>query len=140
MMGFKNKKNNLLEQLDPSVKEVILEKSSNEELACPAAFEAAEQAGVQAQEIGNYADTLNIRLVKCQLGLFGYNPEKKIVGPVQPVDPELKDAISGELIDNRLSCKIAWDIASRLKISKTEVSGACEGLGIKITKCQLGAF
>jgi len=53
---------------------------------------------------------------------------------------DLKDAISDALIQGRLSCKNAWDIASRFKVHKMKVSGACEAMGIKIKHCQLGAF
>jgi hypothetical protein len=42
--------------------------------------------------------------------------------------------------DDRISCKSAWNVATRLNLAKIDVSNACEALGIKICKCQLGAF
>jgi hypothetical protein len=90
--------------------------------------------------VGKSADLLNLRLNKCQLGLFGYQPNKKIVNPREEADRELKDAISGSLTEGKLTCKAAWDIASRLGVPKMTVSSACEAAGIKIAACQLGAF
>jgi hypothetical protein len=36
------------------------------------------------------ADLLEVRLNKCQLGLHGYFPEKRIVEPAKKVSPELE--------------------------------------------------
>ncbi len=79
-------------------------------------------------------------LVKCQLGLFGYTPSKKIVAPKAPENQNLERAIADSLIDGDLSCDKAWEIARRFDVSKMTVSAACEQLKIKIKPCQLGAF
>jgi hypothetical protein len=42
--------------------------------------------------------------------------------------------------EDKLPCVAAWDIAAEFKITKSEVTAACEKLGIKIGYCQLGAF
>ncbi len=81
-----------------------------------------------------------IRLVKCQIGLFGYRPKKCIVKPAKSVPSELEKAILAGLVNDRLSCKCAWEIAHQLGIHKMKVSAACDALGIKIGPCQLGAF
>jgi len=84
---------------------------------------------------------LGIRLVTCQLGLFGYAPEKKIVQPSETVDRALEDAIRAALQeDGRLTCRLAWELAERFQIPKMRVSAACEALSIKVRPCQLGAF
>jgi len=46
----------------------------------------------------------------------------------------------GAMVDERLPCAAAWDIAAQAGISKMALSAACEALGIKIKPCQLGAF
>jgi transposase len=53
---------------------------------------------------------------------------------------DVKNAVFDALVRERLSCKQAWDIASRLQVSKMTVSGACETMGVKIKNCQIGAF
>ena len=83
---------------------------------------------------------MNYRLVKCQLGLFGYTPEKKIVRAAKTVDADLKEALQESLVNNRLPCESAWDIAERFQLRKMALSSACETLGIKVKPCQLGAF
>ncbi len=87
----------------------------------------------------NMQDRLKIRLTKCQLGLFGYTPEKKIVKPAAEVNDTLKAAIEGAMVDERLPCAAAWDIAAQAGISKMALSAVCEALGIKVKPCQLGA-
>ncbi|MBW1730699.1 MAG: hypothetical protein JRH08_04365 [Deltaproteobacteria bacterium] len=118
----------------------IREKSLDNEMPCAVAFDIAAQLKVEPSEVGFAADYLELRLVKCQLGLFGYKPQKSIVKPSENVPPLLEQAIREQLVDGRLPCKHAWAIASKLGLRKMEVSSACETLGIKITACQLGAF
>jgi hypothetical protein len=90
--------------------------------------------------IGAAADRLGIRLVKCQLGLFGYSPQKKIVQAPAAADPALETAIREKLENGRLACRHAWEIAAALHVPKMAVSAACEAMQIKIKPCQLGAF
>ena len=118
----------------------ILNRITDNELSCVAAFEIAVKLNVPAKDIGEAADRLKIRLGKCQLGLFGYKPDKKIVKAGEPVSAELKAAINKSLEGGRLSCIKAWEIASKLKIQRFSVSCACEALKVKIKECQLGAF
>ncbi len=125
---------------DSSIKAAILKRAENAKLPCDVAFEIAKDLGISVDLIGTNADLLNIKLIKCQLGLFGYRPQKNIVTPPTQVNPELKAAVLEAVIDGKLPCKTAWEIASRLNIPKLTVSGACEALNIKIKPCQLGAF
>ena len=90
--------------------------------------------------MGKAADLMEIKLVKCQLGLFGYEPVKKIVKPKPAANTDLEKAIRSSLVDGKLSCEAAWEIAHEFNISKMSVSAICEALKIKITPCQLGAF
>ena len=98
-----------------------------------------DQAGKRPAEVGKTADLMNLRLVKCQLGLFGYRGGK-IVKPQPPDDPDLTAAIESASVDQRLSCEQAWSIAARFNLRKLNFGGVCEALGVKIKPCQLGAF
>jgi hypothetical protein len=111
-----------------------------DKLPCAVAFAIAKDIRRLPKEVGNTADLLGIHLSKCQLGLFGYLPEKKIVAPAEHVDGTLRKAISGALKDGKLHCEAAWNIAETLGVSRMTVSAACEAMKIKITACQLGAF
>jgi len=129
----------MTENTSPLDKE-ILNRATGNELPCVAAFEIAEKLNIRAMGVGEAADRLKIRLVNCQLGLFGYKPNKKIVTAQEVVSEELKAAISKSLSGGKLSCLKAWEIAADFKISKLAVSCSCEALGIKIKECQIGAF
>jgi hypothetical protein len=125
---------------ESSIKHEILKHSLNNELSCASAFLIAKELNIPPGKVGMTADLINCRLIKCQMGLFGYKPDKKIVKPVITADQNLKNTITDNLVEGKLACKIAWNIASNLKVTKMTVSGICEGMNIKISECQLGAF
>jgi len=109
-------------------------------ISCAGVFKIVSELGVSPAEAGKAVDMLDVKLVKCQLGLFGYEPRKVIVTPAAKVSPELDSAIRGNLQDGRLPCAHAWRIADMLKLQRMEVSCAAEALNIRIKPCQLGAF
>ena len=127
-------------KIDPSIKEAVLKRSKEGKLPCAVAFEIAKELGVEAAEVGKTVDLLNFRLMKCQLGLFGYLPQKKIIKPQTTDNQDLKDAISNALVDGRLPCRNAWDIAAEFNIRKMTISSIAEAMNIKIRPCQIGAF
>lgn len=109
-------------------------------MPCSVAFNVASDLRAAPDEVGFTLDSMEVKLVKCQLGLFGYAPEKKVVKPAGKVPEDLEEAIQKEMHHERLPCAAAWSIAKNLGIRKMEVSSACETLGVKIAPCQLGAF
>jgi hypothetical protein len=110
------------------------------ELPCAVAFSIAEETKVSPEEVGFTLDMLGVRVVKCQLGLYGYKPGKRIVQPAEKVSPDLEKAIRASLTNGRLPCAAAWQLAKHFGIRKMEVSSACEALRIKVSACQLGSF
>ena len=126
--------------VDPVIRDALLKSAIRGTLPCAVAFDVAKDLGVAPEDIGRTADLLELRLVKCQLGLFGYKPRKTIVKPAASVPPAFEKAIKQALMNDRLPCKRAWEIAQTLGIHKMKVSAACNALGIKIRPCQLGAF
>ena len=126
--------------LNERIKEAIIDRTKNNELPCAVAFKIADELNVAAAEVGKTADLMEMELVKCQLGLFGYKPDKKIVKPQAPDNKNLESAIRDSLVDGNLACEKAWEIARRFDASKMMVSSVCEELKIKIKPCQLGAF
>ena len=122
------------------IQQAISQQAINQKLGCGAAFEIAAKLTVSPKAIGRALDQMDYRITHCQLGLFGHSPEKKIVTPEKAVDLRLKTVIEAAAEDGRLSCLKAWDIAAQLQIPKIAVSNACEGLGMRIKPCQLGAF
>jgi hypothetical protein len=127
-------------QIDDDLKKEILEQVKNNNFSCKKAEEIAGELGFTLEEIGKAIDILNINIIKCQLGLFGYGETKKVVQPAKEITPELKESITSAMENERLSCLAAWKIAGKLNISRLKVASACEALQIKIKPCQLGAF
>lgn len=129
-----------LTRLDPRFQERLMQTVKENKIACASVFDILKHVDVSPSDAGKALDALEIRLTHCQLGLFGYLPEKKIVKPVENPDPELTRAIQSITVDNTLSCKKIWDLAQSAGVPKMKVSGICEGLVIRIRPCQLGAF
>ena len=127
-------------KLNSQIAMAIKEKISDGRITCAASHKIAYDLQVAPAEVGVTVDLLENRLSKCQMGLFGYRPQKRIVNPAKIISPEMKEAIKNELVDSRISCESCWKISKRLGVSKIKVSEACEKLEIKITQCRLGAF
>lgn len=125
--------------INERIRDEILKAVQEERLACVLAFQMADKLGVLPSEVGRTLDLMNLKLNQCQLGLFGYMPNKKIVRAEEPA-PEIRDAILAVSEDGRISCKTAWEIAARFNVPKINVSNACEAMKIRIKPCQLGAF
>lgn len=128
------------QQTSAVIVQAIKEKINNNELSCAHAEAIARDTATTLAEVGINLDLLEMRIGKCQLGLFGYNPTSKAVKPATNVSPELTAAIQNALSNERLPCAAAWAIAASLGIPRMAVARACETLEIKIKPCQLGAF
>jgi hypothetical protein len=125
---------------NPSIAEEIRKRITGMGISCALAFEIVDNLRVDPKEVGRTADALDIRIVKCQLGLFGYKPDKKIVTPEDAPNQEVEDAMKGSAVNNRLSCEKAWQFAAQFNMSRLAVSNVCQANSIQIKTCQLGAF
>ena len=138
--GHFSKKHSPDRKVSERVSAQVKSKVTDGAMACAVAFEIAESLAVPAEEVGFTLDSLEVKVVKCQLGLFGYAPSKRLVKPVERVPPDLEKTIRGALVKGRLPCSSAWALAEKRRLKKMEISSACETLGIKIGPCQLGTF
>jgi hypothetical protein len=127
-------------RVNPEIAEAVKKRASAQKIPCVGAFSIVNKLNVEPHEIGITIDSLEITISKCQLGLFGYEPDKKAINPSDNVPHEVEEAIRASLKNDRLSCKDAWEIADRFGMKKMAVSSVCEALKIKISNCQLGAF
>jgi len=126
---------------DEKIAAAVRGKAQKGELGCAEAEAIGAELSVPLSEVGRTLDLMEIRISRCQLGLFGYDtPGGRAVKPAEKVAPTLEEKIRGRLADGRLPCKAAWEIAAGLSVPRMNVSSACETLGIRIRPCQLGAF
>ena len=109
-------------------------------LPCASAFKIARRLKVSPHQVGEVANELDVKISRCQLGLFGYGSKGKFLEPAQEVEGELEARIRDRVVEGCLPCATAWDIARELTIKRIDVGRAAEGLGIRITQCQLGCF
>jgi hypothetical protein len=90
--------------------------------------------------VGKALDIMEIRITKCQLGFFGFGKDDKPLKAATIIKTDMEEAIREAVVDNRLSCKAAWDLAARFGVPKMRIASLCEAFNIKIKPCQLGAF
>ena len=128
------------QRADQKIVDALKVRISEDTISCAEAFSVAEELGGTPEEIGVTLDLLEVRIVKCQLGLHGHKPDGKKFKPVETVAPELAESVRKALVNDRLPCAAAWRISRELGIGKMDVSSACEAMKIKVSSCQLGAF
>lgn len=127
-------------KLNETVAASIKEKVSDHTISCADAHGIAAKLGMAPADVGTAIDLLEIRITKCQLGLFGHESRKNIPALPDGIKPDMAALISASLVDGRLPCLAAWGIAKRFGAAKATISAVCEAMKIKISPCQLGAF
>jgi hypothetical protein len=130
-------------ELDERIAAAVKARHVGVEFPCGVAETVGQELGVPLSEVGVTLDLLEIKICGCEIGMFGHETESgKHAGfvPAASVPDELEAAIRGGLVEGKLTCAAAWKIAADQGLGRIEVGAACEGLGIKISKCQLGAF
>ncbi len=130
-------------QADEKISAAVQEKATDGKLSCAGAERITKDLSVSMEEVGRTTDLLELRIHKCQLGLFGYGEDKahgKKAEAAESCEPDLEKEIREGLVDGRASCKALWEIAGRRGMKRIDVTAACEFLKIKIKPCQLGAF
>ena len=129
--------------INEQVARMVREKSPGGELACAMGEKISKELKVEISEVGITADLLEIKIKKCQLGLFGYGKKTnhgKGIQAADSVSEEMKCAIEEAAENGEITCAVLWTISDRLGAKRKEVSAACEALKLKIRKCQLGTF
>ena len=125
------------------IAKAIREKSPGRELACGMGEKISKELKVDISEVGITADLLEMKIKKCQLGLFGWGKKPnhgKDIHAADSVSVEMKSALEEVAENGGVTCAALWAIADRLGKGRKVVSAACDTLGLKIRACQLGAF
>ena len=127
-------------EADPDIKQTLQQKIKDGKISCAAAHAIAAERKVAPKDVGIAIDLMEARIQKCQMGLFGYQPQKCIVKPAVNPSSEIETAVKAHLVEGRIACKKCWEIAEQLSAQKMDVASVCESMQVKINKCQLGAF
>jgi hypothetical protein len=127
--------------LDQAVAGAVGKRSVGRKISCADAFHIAGEMGIEPSEVGRILDLMERKIIKCQLGLFGYEPGRHlVVEPAEAIPPELERALRSGLVNGRLPCATAWKIATQFNVPKVHITAACERLNLRICLCQLGTF
>ena len=127
-------------EIDKDIEEKLKKNSEKGNISCPIVHSIANKLSTTPDTIGIQADLLEMRILHCQIGLFGWEPLGKLIDKSIDISEALEQELEKTIVDNRITCLGCWDIAKKLKIKKLDVASACEKKGFKIKKCQIGAF
>lgn len=125
---------------DQKLVEAIRSKVADGELTCGHASRISGSMKIDMKTVGVALDLMEIRIAKCQLGLFGHGKNDKPIKAAKIIKTDMEEVIREALVNQRLPCKAAWEIAAKFGVPKMRISSLCEALKIKIKPCQLGAF
>ncbi len=143
-MGLGSKKDTYKDVVvEESAEKMLREKASENHIACAVAFDCADTLKISREKTGIYLDKLQIRLEKCQLGLFGHKrgeKGKKFLELTDQDRTQIKAVIENHAKNGVLTCPELWDMADRSGIKRMMLSSFCEESGLKVKGCQLGAF
>lgn len=130
--------------MDERILSAIEERLEAGQLACNQAHAIAEALGIEPIEVGRAADEANLRIFRCQLGLFGYGPKSegkhKIVHAMEHVPERLAARLRAVVGPDGITCHQVWQVADALGYQRLEASSAAEAMGIRVSRCQLGCF
>jgi hypothetical protein len=130
--------------MQQKIREMMAIYDEKNRLPCAVAHYIAALLKIQPLLVGNEATAAGVRLIGCQLGLFGYGrkgkSEYKITGRKIGIPDAVINIIRSQVTDGKISCAALWKIADDAGIIRCEAGNAADGLGIKISPCQLGAF
>lgn len=109
-------------------------------LPCPIAFKAARDLEVSLGAVGGKADELGIRIIDCQLGCFGSKKATHEELKDMQISPPVAEAIQASLVNGKIPCATAHELARKLKIGRRKVGDTASKLNIRVSDCQLGCF
>jgi hypothetical protein len=130
--------------MDKKLHQAMLERLVDGQLPCNHAFAIAQTLDIEPLQVGFAANEAEIRISRCQLGLFGYGPKAegkhKIVHPMENVPERLAARLRTGADGENITCKVIWEVADKLGYKRIEASSAVEAMGLNVSRCQLGCF
>jgi hypothetical protein len=130
--------------MDDKLMEAMQGRLEDGRLPCNQAFAIAKKLGMEPLTVGMVANDSEIRVSRCQLGLFGYGPKAegkhKIVHAMEEVPERLAARLRAEVEGDGITCTAVWKVADGLGFKRIEASSVVEAMGLKVSRCQLGCF
>jgi hypothetical protein len=125
-----------------NVSERLHDRAVWEGLPCESAFDLARTEGLAPLELGHQANESDIRIIHCQLGLFGYKAfgEKRLAVSLPSLPTDVPEALRAASKGDELPCAAAWRVAADFGLPRLVVGELAERIGLRIVRCQLGCF
>jgi len=109
-------------------------------LPCAVAFKVAKKLNITPRTVGDKANEMKVKIINCQLGFFAVEKATHSDLDDIPIAAEVQEKIQTSLINSKLPCSVAFQIAGELKVGRKQVGDTTTKLNIKIANCQLGCF
>jgi hypothetical protein len=130
--------------MDTKLHQAMLDNLVDGQLPCNEAHAIAQRLDIQPLEVGFAANEADVKISRCQLGLFGYGPKAegkhKIVHAMDDVPERLAARLRAGAEGENITCKTIWEVADKLGYKRIEASSAVEAMGLRVSRCQLGCF
>lgn len=124
------------------IEDRLREASQEGRIGCAQLFEIAAELGTTPAQIATAANGIELRIVHCQLGAFGYEDfgERRLLRALPELPAAIATELVGGLVDGRLPCASAWRIGRQFGLPRFIIGCAAETKGLRIGPCQLGCF
>ena len=124
------------------IESTILSALRDARLPCAFAFRIADENGWTPAQVGAEADRLDVRISRCQLGLFGYDSfhQKGFVQRFADVPGDVTVSLRAAEVDEGIACAALWKIAEEHGLPRVAIACAAETIGLRVSPCQLGCF
>jgi len=111
-------------------------------LPCAFAFRLAAENGWTPAQVGAETNRLDVRISRCQLGLFGYESfrQKGLIQQVAEVPGDMTVSLRAAAVDGAITCSALWRIAEDHGLPRMAIACAAETLELRVSPCQLGCF
>ena len=125
-----------------TIDSVVLSTLRDGRLPCSFAFRLAEKQDWTPAQVGAEANRLDVRISRCQLGLFGYDSfrQKRLVQQLAEVPGDVTVSLRAAAVDSQIACAALWQIAEEHGLPRIAIACAAETLELRVTPCQLGCF
>jgi len=125
-----------------TIESTIMSVLRDAKLPCSFAFRIAKENGWMPAQVGEEANRLDVRISRCQLGLFGYEAfrQKGLVQKLGGVPGDVTVSLRAAEVNGSVPCAALWRIAGEHGLPRIAVACAAETLGLRISPCQLGCF
>jgi len=125
-----------------TIESAVLAALRDGRLPCSFAFRIASENGWAPSQVGAEVNRLDVRISRCQLGLFGYDSfhQKGFIQSLANIPGDVTVSLKAAEIDGTVSCAALWRIAEEHGLPRIAIACAVETIGLRITPCQLGCF